>query len=351
MILPNRLSLLVRMSFALVVSGVVAVIVAGTVGLFVGFAVVLGGAILNIFTLGLFLPDQLVGLWPPSIGQYLVASLALGTVLTPLFFRDHVRDEIRAFEAELGCAGQLATEQDPKIDSLTQRLAKQANSPTPSVRIVDRSRPESYAVANTENGTIVITRGLIQQLDDNEIEAVLAHEVSHLANNDTRILRWLLVPMLLAEHVASGKQPTLASESVVHAPTTGAGAEVSGTPLMSYLIELILSKAIYAVSRVQLYLSQFSVAFLSRRREIAADTGAARLTGSPAALASALRKLDGARHRPSEDKREFMRTAGALDILPVEDNQQMKGLFQTHPHTADRISRLESLAAELERKE
>jgi heat shock protein HtpX len=350
MLLSDRLSLLVRMGIALVVTGVIAAIVALTVGFLVGFAVVLLGVIINIFTLGVLLPDHLLGSWPPSIGQYLVASLLLGIVLTPLLFREHIRDEIRAFEAELGCAGQPAAERHAKIESMVQRLAKQANIPIPHVRIVNRDRPETYAVADSKNGTIVVTRGVIRQLDDDEIESVLAHEVSHLANNDTRIMRWLLVPMLLAEHVGSGTRPSVVDERVIGYSRTGKKIEYKKQNILAYLIEVALWKGLAAISRVQLLSSQFGIAFLSRGREVAADTGAARLTGSPATLATALRKLDDARGRPSEDKREFMRTAGALDILPVEDRRQIWGPFRTHPHTEDRIARLESLAAELERQ-
>lgn len=345
MSLPESLSLAGRMVVALLFVGVVslgilltAAFVAGSV-LFLAFALtmVMLGPVLS----GTFLS----GLWPPSTTEALVGIFGSGLLLLPVLYTETVKEEIHAFEAALGTTGTPAGERHPKIAGMARRLAQQANVPEPEVRIVNRSRPESYALTDGDGGTIVVTRGVIRQLDDAEIEAVLAHEVSHLANNDSRILRWLLVPMLVAEHLVSDDPPETLSGGAVG---TGRHSYRHGTPLLAAVVHYVSWRFLRMVSFVQVMICQFGVAFLSRGRELAADTAAARLTGSPAALATALRKLDDVRSRPSEDKRDFMRTAGVLDILPVEDRHLIQGPFRTHPRTDARIARLERHVRETE---
>ena len=82
--------------------------------------------------------------------------------------------------------------------------------------------------------------------------------------------------------------------------------------------------------------------------ETAADRGAAELTGSPSSLASALETLEGNRGRPTEDLREFKRSAGTLDILPPADVTDLPRPFRTHPTTAQRVRRLQALVSEIE---
>lgn len=143
----------------------------------------------------------------------------------------------------------------------------------------------------------MLTRGLVRELTDAEIEAVLAHEISHLANGDGRLLVWAVVT---------------------------------------------------AVTTVQLWLCLLGVALLPRGRELAADRGAAELTGSPSTVASALDTLDGGRGRPTEDLRGFKRSAGALDILPPQDQTDLSSPFRTHPTTEHCIKRLKALVSEIE---
>ena len=188
--------------------------------------------------------------------------------------------------------------------------------------------------SDADGGTVVITRGVIRQLDDDEITAVLAHEVSHLANRDGTLLQWLLVPMLVAEHVGYDERPALTSAHLL----TGIG----------YVAHLFVWAVVTVVMRAQLLACQLGVAVLSRGRELAADRAAAELTGAPSAVASALEKLDETRSRPTEDKRDFRRTTGVLDILPVENLQLVEGPFRTHPRTETRIARLQSLVEKIE---
>jgi len=271
-----------------------------------------------------------------STSTFAGGAVVVGLCLLPAVYLKPVRAEIREFKTELGTTGQLAVDRHPKIASIAGRLAQQAGIPEPTVRIVTRMRPESYALGGRSDGTIVLTRGLVRELSDEELEAVVAHEISHLANGDGRLMGLLLVPLLLAEHVGSDDRPTL---QPIHT--------VSGV-IFVYLGHLLTWAVVTAVTTVQLWCCLGAIALFSRGRETAADRGAAELTGSPSSLASALETLAGGRGRPTEDLRAFKRSAGALDILPPADQTDLPTAFRTHPSTAHRIDRLEALVPEIE---
>lgn len=344
--LGNTVSLGVRMLVAFLFVGIIALTVAG-LAVFVLGGLVYAGIVVFMLAGGIFVKPLIDGtaldaLWPPTGSAVPVIIVVTGTALAYRYYGDAVRAEVKQFEAELGTRGQRAEDYHPEIAAQAKRLAQRADLPVPAVRIVDRSRPESYALADSDGGTILVSQGVIDQLDDSEVEAVLAHEVSHLANRDSHIMRWLLIPMLVAEHIGSE------SPSYEKGRPIGNSPELyhEGTPIIGYLGHVVGLKIVRAVTFVQVAGCQLGVAALSRGREFAADRGAAELTGSPAALASALEKLDTVRSRPDEDRRDFRRTAGVIDILPAENNRRIDGPFRTHPNTATRIERLESLVTE-----
>lgn len=268
--------------------------------------------------------------------EAVTVPLLIGVGLLPTLYLGAVRDEIREFKTELGTTGQLAIDRHPTIASIARRLAQQADIPEPTVRIVTRSRPESYALGGRTDGTIVLTRGLVRELTDSEIEAVVAHEISHLVNGDGRLMNFLLVPLLLAEDIGATERPKF---ELVHA--------WSGM-IFVYIGRLLAWRVVTAVTAVQQWCCLLGIALLSRGRELAADRGAAELTGSPSTVASALETLDGGRGRPNEDLRAFKRSAGALDILPPQDQTDLSSPFRTHPSTETRIERLEALVPKIE---
>lgn len=332
--LALQLSLVWRTLFALAALTVVAAVVLATAATVVGL-VALAAVLLVVAVVAWDeLPTLLgtgVDVLGHSVGLPAVVVGVTGLLLAPVLYLRPVRAEIRSFRSELRGEGTAALKRHPEIAGMAQRLAQQADIPAPTVFIVNRRRPESYAFGGRRNGTIVITRGVIRPLSDAELKAVLAHEISHLANGDSRIMNAALAPLLVAEHVEMDEPPKLPGMMPIE-------------PL-SLLGRYLLWSVLTGLTRTQQALCRFGISFLSRGREFAADRGAARLTGSPAALASALRTLDDARGTPSEDKRTWARSAGALDILPQGDPMATLGLFRTHPRTETRIARLERLAA------
>ena len=333
-----RLSLVVRMLASLGAIALVSVSII-LVAAAVAGGMVVGGVLAVVYLLSVFVTPAVGSavtgvLSGVSLSTLLGGVLVLGVCLLPIRYLGPVKAEIREFKTELGTTGQLAVDRHPKIAAIARKLAQQAGIPEPEVRIVTRMRPESYALGGREERTIVLTRGLIRQLDDAEIEAVLAHEISHLANGDGRLMGHLLVPLMIAEHVGSDERPEFQP------------VYTYGLVMFVYIGQLVSWAVVKSVTTVQTWLCLDSLALLSRGREFAADRGAAELTGSPAALASALETLEGNRGRPTEDLRAFKRSAGALDILPPADEIDLPTPFRTHPTTDQRVDRLREIVAD-----
>jgi len=182
--------------------------------------------------------------------------------------------------------------------------------PTPEVRILESPRPESFTLGSGETAVITVSRGMIDALTRAELEAVMAHEISHLVNGDSRLLTAALTPVLIADKLIEEDPHDFGDE---------------------------LSNGWF---RAWKRYGQFGVAVLSCEREWSADAGAAALTGSPATLASALETLAERRGRPTTDLREWEGLVAAMDILPTTDPSLDAGPFRTHPPTEDRIAAL-----------
>lgn len=328
-----RLSLLSRMGVALAVLFVVSSAVAVT-------AIVTGGTLAWLALLPVLYALETLLL--PVFGEYYgllhwvltnpaPVVIAAGTVLLPILYVRPVRAEIRAFRTELGEAGAPASETHPELADTVRWLVQQADVPEPAVYVADRRRPESYAIGGRSDGTVIVTTGLLNRLSAAELEAVLAHELSHLVNGDSRVMTLVLVPMLVAERVGSDDPPSW--KLLVSQP-------------LAYLAHLVLWAALSVLTTLQRWSCQLAIAVLSRSRELAADRGAAALTGSPSDLASALETLSDDRERPQADKRTWAKSAGALDILPRETAVGSRGLLRTHPDIETRLEHLERLVGD-----
>jgi len=206
------------------------------------------------------------------------------------------------------------------------RLAAGADLPTPVVRVVRSRAPTAAAVGyRPAASTVVVSTGLVDALDGDELDAVLAHELAHVANRDAAALTALSVPRVAARRAFEryGLNPVVA--------------------LLAGLAALV---------------GRFCTAVVARAREYAADDGAVAITGDPAALASALATLDGTvARRPGTD----LRAVAAFSVVPPAWEEHRffdrtrrliyRGLLGTHPETSDRIERLRARAGDRERGE
>ncbi len=214
------------------------------------------------------------------------------------------------------------------INSIVSRLTKKANIPMPKVYIIEDNIPNAFATGrNPDNAAVAVTSGLLNILNEKEIEAVIAHELSHVKHYD------ILIGTIAA--TVAGAIAWIANIMQFSAMFGGSGNR-NVHPIVMILIALVLPIAAMVV--------QMSV---SRSREYMADAGAARLTGQPEFLQSALSKLEsyaksGTLHNATQE------SAHMFIVNPFSGhNVSFADFFRTHPTTEDRIARLEELKFEL----
>ncbi len=210
---------------------------------------------------------------------------------------------------------------------IVARLSAKANLPMPKVYIIPDHVPNAFATGrNHENAAVAVTEGLLEILDEHEVEGVLAHEMSHVQHYD------ILIGTIAA--TIAGAIAMLANFGMMFG---GGDRESRPNPLI--MIALVFL-APMAASVVQMA--------VSRNREFMADEGAARMTGHPEWLQSALAKLDNYSRGHHVMREATPESAHMFIINPFSGKDiSFKSLFSTHPKTEDRIARLEALKREV----
>lgn len=249
-----------------------------------------------------------------------VLVLLAGALISVVATVSEVRKEVRSLRQQFVDDSAPADDDYPGLVATTRQLAQLADVSEPDVYVTDADRPESFTVGAGRSAVVVVSTGLVDALSLDELEAVLAHEISHLANGDSRVMAAALVPVLVSDDWIEGDSLDLGD---------------------------LMLDVFFAATKLY---GQFGVAVLSRGREWGADAGAVALTGSPAALASALERLDERRRRPSTDLRDWEQSVAAIDVLPPSSGEAGAGPFRTHPSTSERIDRLGRLAAQAEER-
>lgn len=246
----------------------------------------------------------------------------------------------------------------PDVHAAVSRLATQADLPMPDVAVAETDVPNAFAIGRSvERATIVVTTGLLDRLDADQRDAVLAHEVAHVKNRDVAVMTFsYFLPTLtygvamVAYAVLGGVFRFLGDVHYVD--------EDSAKPLFVAIVVLTVSAAVtFAVSAVFWVGSFLLFRVLSRYREFAADRGAVALTGDPMALANALYVLDGTMaDAPDTDLRAADGGLEAMYVLPVDSPQfgSNHGLLSTdlfpatHPPLWDRLDELRAMNRDLE---
>ncbi|ELY54000.1 M48 family metalloprotease [Natronolimnohabitans innermongolicus] len=263
--------------------------------------------------------------------------------------------------AVVGSVGGRSVDADayPDLHATVTRLAAQVDVAKPDVAVVESRAPNAFAVAGGGDERVVVTSALLEELDDAELEAVLAHELAHLRNQDARLMTvaWLLPTItyylaIAAFYVLYGFYRLLG-----HGFGGSSGGDSDGRGLLVAVVVITVTAVVtLTVSAMFWAASVLFYRVLSREREYAADRAAATITGSPAALASALETIDETMTDvPDRDLRRLDGGTEALYLAPLEGRDfASKELVSTdifpdtHPPTAKRIERLRELARETE---
>jgi heat shock protein HtpX len=284
--------------------------------------------LLTMFLLGLVYAVLVAVLIAAGTGAVTVAVIA-GALFALQFFTS---DKIALLSMGAHEVGPGDSPDAHRLHAIIERLCIQANLPKPHVAIAETSMPNAFAVGRSpRSATVCATSGILAILNDAELEGVLGHELTHVANRDVMV-------MTIASFFAS-----VASFIVQMGFWFGGafgGDDEDGGP--GFIVVILVSAVVYMISFVLLQA-------LSRYREFAADRGSAILTGRPSALISALLKIEGTMERvPQRDLRAASGELAAFYIFPPKAKQTVASLFSTHPPLDARIAALQRLEAQLQ---
>jgi len=243
----------------------------------------------------------------------------------------------------LSTAGaQLVTpQQAPELHGIVDRICALADMPKPRLAISPTQLPNAFATGrNSEHAVLCVTDGLMRRLTPEELEGVIAHEMSHVAHKDVMVMT---VASFLA--IIAG----LLIRFSFYGELFGGGGRRGGNNNNQSALPILL--IIMAVSIVVYAISFLLIRLLSRYRELAADRSGALLTGQPSALASALTKVSGSIARiPTKDLREAA-PLNAFFFAPALSAQQAQSkfgeLFSTHPSLDKRLAQLAKISQQL----
>jgi heat shock protein HtpX len=286
--------------------------------------------VLTLFLLGLVYAVLIGVLIAAGTGAVAVAVIAGALFAVQLFSSD----KIALFSMGARVVEPGDSPQAQRLHAIIERLCIQANLPKPRVAIAQTPMPNAFAVGRSpKSATVCATTGLLEMLSDSELEAVLAHELTHVQNRDVMV-------MTIASFFASVAAFITQMGFFFGGAFGGDGENNDSGP--GFIVVILVSGVVYLISWMLLQA-------LSRYREFAADRGSAIITGRPSALISALMRIDGAMGRiPQRDLRAASGELAAFYIFPPKAKQSVSNLFSTHPPLAARIAALQRLEAQLQ---
>lgn len=231
-------------------------------------------------------------------------------------------------DASVG-AREVSREGEPRLWNLLENLSISRGLAMPSLRIIESDGMNAYASGlSKQRAAVTVTRGLMRALDDDELEAVLAHELAHIRNRDVRLLVIAVIFVGIISFAAELMARGLFRGSLIRAG--GARRGRSGNAGVLILVAVL----VIAIAWVLAIVIRFS---MSRAREYMADAGAVELTKNPDAMISALNKISGRaeiEEAPQELRQMFLH----------DDKMAFAGLFATHPPIPKRIEALQRYA-------
>lgn len=247
-----------------------------------------------------------------------VMALGIAGVMNFVAYFASAQIALRAYGARV-----VTAQEAPRLYAIVDRLRQRADLPMPTVAVAPHAQPNAFATGrNPQHAVVCVTQGLLDTVNEAELEGVLAHELAHVQHRD-----------MLLMTVAATLAAAISHLAFVAMFMGGRNDEEGGNPIAGLLMVIL--------APIAAMLIQFAI---GRQREFKADAGGARISGQPLALASALKKLDAAAHRVPMRVEPAMAPLAQVNPLAAHGRGLLK-LFSTHPPTAERVARLEALAS------
>jgi heat shock protein HtpX len=289
---------------------------------------------LTIFLIGALYVAVMAALIASGINAGVVIVIAVIVLFCQYWFSDRI--------ALYAMHGRVVTpEEAPELHGIVDRLCALADMPKPKVAIADTDIPNAFATGRSPNRAVVCaTSGILRRLDNDELEGVLSHELSHVAHRDVAVMT---VASFLG--VAAGLLTRMLFYSEMFGGFGGGynnrnNNQQDNTAAMMAVVMLV-SMVVYAISFLL-------TRALSRYRELAADRSGAILTGRPSALASALQKITGDMARiPTHDLRSAEPFNAFFFTPALANGFSISSLFSTHPSLEKRLAQLAEISNEL----
>ena len=262
------------------------------------------------------------------IGQFTNAlwlgiAIGIGALWAQWYFSDRLA--LSAMRAR-----EVSPAEAPRLHAIVDRLCAQADMAKPRVAVADTALPNAFATGRSpDRAVLCATTGLMNRLDERELEAVMSHELSHVAHRDVTVMTIASVVGVLAGFMTRAML------------FSGMGRNRDGNAAMVALMATVIALVVYAVSFLLTRL-------LSRYRELAADRAGAMLTGQPSVLASALTKISGEMARiPARDLRAAEPYNAFFFVPALTGKMDLATLFASHPPLEKRLDQLAKISVEL----
>jgi len=273
--------------------------------------------ILSFIILGILYVLFLSVLHYLGIGYIPLAIIASAMILAQWYFSDKI---------VLWTSGAKIVSKDdyPKLHEIIERLASKNGIPKPNVAVVNTQVPNAFATGKSPKSSLVaVTSGILNLLDDDELEAVIGHELTHVRSRDILVLTLASVFSTVAWYLAQfGFFGGIQSRNRDSAGTT---VIVIVVAIVTWIVSFLIIRAI------------------SRYREYAADRGGAAMTGNPDKLADALLKISGKMNNIPTKEIERVQKLNAFFIIPALSGNSIANLFSTHPPVEKRVAKLREM--------
>ncbi|MDQ3765883.1 MAG: zinc metalloprotease HtpX [Actinomycetota bacterium] len=283
----------------------------------------------TMFLIGLLYVVFIAVLVAVGVSYFLIVLISGGLLFAQYFFSDRIA------LASMG-AHEVDARQAPQLHTMIERLCVLADLPKPRVAVSDSPMPNAFAAGRNQKSSVVcVTSGLMEKLDEPELEGVLAHELSHIAHRDVAV-------MTIASFL--GMLAGLITRYGFYSGAYGGGYgrnndnNSAGSMIM---VVVLASVVVYAVSF-------FLTRALSRYRELSADRAAATVTGRPSSLASALVKVSGEMARiPQRDLRRAEPLNAFFFAPALSKGFSLSSVFSTHPSLERRLEQLSTMESNM----